>query len=92
MFETPEITQADPEIAAAIVKTAVLAADMEALSPPPVSRVRNPDGSAQGETGAERTRRIVETAVMHLIEQGLLAVPGDIAERLERPIPIARSR
>jgi hypothetical protein len=86
------MTQAphDPDLAREIVRAGVLAADMEALKPGPASTVRNPDGSSQRETPAEYVRRIVGTAVMHLIEQGLLVIPDDAADRLEAGIPIAR--
>ena len=80
------------ETAEAVVSVAVFAADCEALNPAPLSSVPNPDGSRQRETNAEFTRRIVRTGILHLIEQGLLVFPDDIAERLEQPIPMARTR
>lgn len=77
----------------AIIRLAVGAADLELLcQPTPVSSVRNPDGSAQGETAAERTRRIVETAIMYAIENDLLLVPKDTAERLDEYFPAQRAR
>ena len=89
-FGPAKVAEVDPQAAAALLRFARFAADDEAMKPGPRSRIRNPDGSAQGETGHERTGRIVEAAVMHLIEQGLLIVPDDLESRLERPIPIAR--
>lgn len=74
-----------------IVHIGVLAADMEALRQPvPFSSVRNPDGSRQHETPAEHTRRLVGTAIRHLLEQGLLAVTPDAEERMNQGIPIQR--
>jgi len=78
----------DPDLAGAIIRYAALAADMEALKPTPASSVRNPDGSAQYETGAERTRRIVGRAVTHLLEVGLLVIPDDAREKMEQGIPL----
>ena len=80
----------DPDLAGQIVHYGVLAADMEALKSRPVSSVPNPDGSAQFETGAEYTRRIIGCAVLHLIETGLLVIPGDAREKMERGIPLDR--
>jgi len=80
----------DPELAGEIVHYGVLAADMEALKPRPVSNVRNPDGSAQHETNAEYTRRIIGCAVLHLIETGLLVIPDDARDKMERGIPLDR--
>lgn len=62
-----------------LLQIATLAADMWAI-----------DNADRPMTNARRTRMIVETAVMHLIEQGLLVVPDDIAERLDRPISMTR--
>ncbi|SRR6266851_1966985 len=79
------------EMAADLVEIGVRAADMEVLGNPyPVSSVRHPDGGPQAETQAERTRRIVSTAVMHLIELGLLVIPDDIGGKLEKGIPVSR--
>lgn len=80
----------DPELAGEIVHYGVLAADMEALKPRPVSSMRNSDGSAQYETGAEYTRRIIGCAILHLIEVGLLVIPDDAREKMERGIPLDR--
>jgi hypothetical protein len=43
-----------------------------------------------GMTNAEITRGVVTNAVMHLIEQGLLVVPEDLTQRLDKPISIRR--
>jgi hypothetical protein len=51
--------------------------------------VRNPDGSVQGETAAEFTRRIVTTAVTHLLDVGLLTIPADAVERMDEGIPLS---
>ena len=84
------MTQAthDPDLTEDILRSAVRAADMEAFKAAPASSVRNPDGSAQRETQAEFTRRIVRAAVTHLLDQGLLTVSDDAAERLDAGIPI----
>ena len=42
-------------------------------------------------TQADYTRGLVTTAVMHLIEQGLLTVPDDLPERLDQPIEMKRT-
>ena len=56
------------------------AADGEAqLNPPP-----------DGETPADYTRRLITAAVLHLIEQGLLAIPADLERRIAEPIPADR--
>ena len=62
-----------------LVKVASMAADMWALDHHPW----------QG-TQAAYTRGLVTTAVMHLIEQGLLIVPDDLPERLDEPMPMRR--
>lgn len=41
-------------------------------------------------TQAERTRGLVDTAVMHLIEQGLLVPAADLAVRLAGPVSVRR--
>jgi hypothetical protein len=81
-------TTYDPELAGQIIHYGVLAADMEALKLTPASSVRNPDGSAQYETGAERTRRIIGCAVTHLLNVGLLVIPDDAREKMEQGIPL----
>lgn len=52
---------------------AVFAADSEALRPGPPSRIPNPDGTRQGETGHERTRRIARATLRMLLANGLVA-------------------
>ena len=71
-----------------VIQFGVMAADMEALKPRPMSPIRNPDGSAQRETGAEYTRRIVGHAIRHLVEVGLLVVADDAAAKMEAGIPV----
>jgi hypothetical protein len=76
----------------AIMRLADGAADYELVcQPTPASSVRNPDGSAQPETMAERTRRITETVIMYVIENGLLVVPADIAAWLGNYFPAQRA-
>lgn len=73
-----------------IIHFGVIAADFEALATPPPSRVRNPDGSMQSETGAEYTRRLVGTAIGHLIDVGLLEITADAERRMrDEGIPIS---
>jgi hypothetical protein len=68
-----------------------MAASGEALRvPTPLSRIRNPDGSLQNETLAERDSRILRTALFHLLEQNLVVFPADIAETLDGWIPAER--
>ena len=62
----------------AIIRIGAMAADHELLNKPAPMR----------ETEAERTRRIIATALKRLVNAGLLTVPDDIAERLEQPIPL----
>lgn len=80
----------EQELRDEVIHMGVMAADLEALTPdPPVSRIRNPDGSAQRETGAEFTRRIVGTAIRHLIDVGLLEVTADAERKItEEGIPL----
>jgi hypothetical protein len=80
----------DRAVADAVVRVADFAADSECMKPVPASRVRNPDGSVQRETAAEHTSRIVRTAVMHLLEQGLVVFPENISELLDDWIPVER--
>jgi hypothetical protein len=66
-------------------------ADHEALRlPPPVSRIRNPDGSEQPETQHEYVSRVVENTVLYLLEMGLLVIPDDIEQRGEQYFPLQR--
>jgi hypothetical protein len=81
----------DRAVADDVIRAAGMAASLEALGPAPVSSVRNPDGSQQPETRAEHDTRIVRTAVMHLLEQGLVVFPPDIAELLDGWIPAERA-
>ena len=76
------------DLAREIIHFGVLAADVEALKPRPASSVPNPDGSAQYETNAEYTRRIISAAILHLIQVGLLVIPEDAAEKMEQGIPL----
>jgi hypothetical protein len=80
----------DREAAGFVVRVASMAAGLEAMKPRPVSRVRTPSGAAQGETLAEHDSRIVKTAVMHLLEQGLVVLPENIGELLDDFIPAER--
>jgi len=80
----------DRDAAGFVVLVATLAAGLEATKPTPASHVPNPDGGIQSETLAERDSRIVKTAVMHLLEQGLVVFPPDIAELLDDFIPAER--
>jgi hypothetical protein len=68
--------EVNPDEAAALIKIAADAAEAVRLTAPP-----------PGETPAARARRLVTHAVLHLIEQGLLVIPDDLARRLARPIP-----
>jgi hypothetical protein len=81
----------DRGVAADVIRAADMAASTEAGKPVPVSSVRNPDGSPQLETQAEHDGRIVRTAVMHLLEQGLVVFPENIAELLDDWIPAERA-
>jgi hypothetical protein len=77
--------------AAAIVYAATLATTAEAVkTPAPDSRVRTPSGGRQPETRVEFATRIATTAVMYLLEMGLVAIPPDIADRLDKPLPPKR--
>lgn len=71
-----------------IIQFGYIAADLEAMKPPQISRVQNPDGSAQPETSAEYTRRLIETVVRYLVDNRLLNIPSDIEEILEAGVPI----
>lgn len=82
--------QFDPELADAVVRVAVFAADMETFKPRPISKVSDPDGTPQFETGAELTQRQINAAVKHLLEQGLIVLADDVPEKLERGIRMDR--
>jgi hypothetical protein len=60
---------------ASIVQYGVLHADMWAM-----------DNQSWPGTRAEYTRVLIGTAIRHLLEVGLLAVPGDIEDRLTHPV------
>lgn len=80
------------ETLAAIIHACDFAVDYELLrQPTPVSSIRGPGGLPQPETGAERSHRTVETAIMYAIENGLLVVPEDVAERFEGYLPVQRA-
>jgi hypothetical protein len=85
-----QFSEFDRGLAAEIIRAADFAVGMEVTKPGPPSRIRNPDGSIQGETPAEFSHRLTETAVLYLLETGLLVIPRDIETRLERPLPIKR--
>jgi hypothetical protein len=85
-----QVAEFDRDHAANVVRAASMAASITALGPVPVSSVRNPDGSAQRETLVEHDERIVRIAVMHLLEQGLVVFPPDIAVMLNDWIPAER--
>lgn len=80
----------DPALAAEVIRFGVFAADMEILNckPTPVSAIRNPDGSTQPETGAERTRRVVSAAITHLLDVGLITIPDAAPRLIEAGIPL----
>jgi hypothetical protein len=80
----------DRELARQVICAAGLAAAMEATRPGLASQVRNPDGSAQGETRAERDGRITSAAVLYLLETGLLVIAPDAGRRLGGPLPLGR--
>lgn len=68
----------DGEVLDALTRQVMFAADLEWFKPGPASSIRNPDGSVQGETGAERMRRIVRAALRMALANGLVtAVPLD---------------
>jgi hypothetical protein len=86
-----QVAQFDRQIADAVIRAAVFAADGEVLRKPvPFSSVRSPDGSRQPETQAERDTRMVRAAVLHLLEQGLVVFPDDILDTLDGWIPADR--
>jgi hypothetical protein len=80
----------DRAVAADVIRAANFAASAEGMKPVSVSSVCNPDGSPQRETPVEHDSRIVRTAVMHLLEQGLVVFPPDIAGLLDDWIPAER--
>lgn len=86
-----EVTPFDRAIFADVLRAAGMAASFEAgRIPTPLSSVRNPDGSVQAETLAERDARLLRTALLHLFEQNLVVFPGDIVDTLDGWIPVSR--
>jgi hypothetical protein len=61
---------------------------MEALRAIPPSAIHLPDGGVQYETPAEFTRRLVNRAIRHLVDVGLLAVAPDAEKKMEQGIPM----
>jgi hypothetical protein len=80
----------DREKADQIIQAAMLSVGDEAMKPRPQSRVRGPSGEPLRETQAEYDRRIVGTAVLYLLEMGLLAIPDDAEHRLDDYLPLQR--
>ncbi|HEX3388840.1 MAG TPA: hypothetical protein VHT94_07365 [Streptosporangiaceae bacterium] len=72
----------DSDLLGELTHQAVFAADAEAMRAGPPSRIRNPDGSRQGETGHERTTRVVRAALRMLLANGIITVtpPGQRPE------------
>lgn len=86
-----QVAEFDRGVFQDVLRAAMFAADGEALRfPAPRSRIRNPDGSLQNETGHEHTARIVRTVLLHLLEQNLVVFPPDIKETLDGWIPAER--
>lgn len=86
-----EVTPFDRAIFADVLRAAGMAASMEATrKPAPLSAVRNPDGSLQNETMAERDARLLRIALLHLLEQNLVVFPPDITDTLAGWIPVSR--
>ncbi len=81
----------DPAVADVLIQSATMAAMSETLKSRPVSRVKNPDGTAQLETQAEYDKRIVTEAVMYLLELGWVTVPEDIVEKFDEFVPLDRA-
>jgi hypothetical protein len=63
----------DTELLDGLARHATRAADTEALKAAPRSRIPGPSGLPQGETGHERTARVVRAAVRMLLANGLVA-------------------
>jgi hypothetical protein len=80
----------DKERTKYLIQAAVFAVDDEVSKPPPWSNVPGPGGEPQHETGAEFIRRITGTAIMYLLEMGLLVIPDDAGERLDDYLPAQR--
>jgi hypothetical protein len=62
----------DGEALDRLTHLAMFAADGEAMKPGRPSSIRNPDGSQQGETGHERTVRVVRAALRMLLANALI--------------------
>ena len=76
-----EWNEPDGEVLGQLTHDAMFAADAEAMKPGVPSRIRNPDGSRQGETPHEHATRVVRAALRMLLANGLvIAAPQD-----ERP-------
>ena len=73
--------QVDGGLAAMVVQAGLFAADEEALAPP-----------QWDDTPATVRGRVVEAAVMHLLEQGLLVLAPDARERLAAGVPAFRQQ
>jgi hypothetical protein len=85
-----QVAEFDRQAAEAVVRIAAFAADAEAMREGPVSRVPGPAGLPQRETPAEKTARVVRTALLHLLEQRLVVLPDDIGTTLDGYIPLDR--
>jgi hypothetical protein len=77
-----EWNEPDPELLDQLMRVAGMAADTEALRQGPPSRILDPDGSQQGETGHERTQRVTRAALRVLLANGLVTAlpPGEWPE------------
>lgn len=86
-----QVTPFDRAVFDDVLRAAGMAASFEAgRIPTPLSSVRNPDGSLQAETLAERDARLLRTALLHLFEQNLVTFPDDILDTLNDWIPVSR--
>jgi hypothetical protein len=79
----------DREAADEVIRVLTFTADNVALKEV-TSTIRNPDGSRQRETQAEKTGRIVREVILHGLEQGLLAFPSGIRNRLDQGFVLDR--
>jgi hypothetical protein len=64
----------DSDLLGELTHQAMFAAGAEAMKPGPPSRIRNPDGSQQGETLNERDTRVVRAALRMLLANGIITV------------------
>lgn len=62
----------DSDLLDQLTHHAMFAADSEAMKPGVPSRIRNPDGSQQGETSHEHTTRVTRAALRMLLANGLV--------------------